>query len=81
MAPVCMGDGANHGQAADPVEQVVADHQGRTAALLLMAGLGIKVQIDDVPLLKNHHHASEPSAFPQSSSSPSIRPIWSMGFP
>ena len=81
MAPVCVGDGANHGQAADPVEQVVADHQGRTAALLLMAGLGIKVQIDDITLFKNRHHASEPSAFPQSSSSASIRSIWSMGFP
>ena len=39
VPPVCVGDGANHGQAADPVEQIVADHQGRAAVLLLMACL------------------------------------------
>ena len=71
---------------AEEMARLAARATGRApadfvVASTLMAGLGIKVQIDDITLFKNRHHASEPSAFPQSSSSASIRSIWSMGFP
>ena len=82
VAPIGVGNGADHGHAADAVKEIAADHQGRTAALLLMAGLGVKVQINNISLLKYRHHASPPSGQPQSTSrSASTAEISSRGFP
>ena len=58
VVSVCMGNGANHGQTAYPVEEVIAHHQGRTAAFLFMASLRVEVQIDDVSLLQYRYHSS-----------------------
>ena len=76
-----VGDRTDHRQAADVVEQVVADHKRRTASPLLVSGLGIKVQIDNIPLLKNGHHTSSPALLPQSISCVSRRGISSTGLP
>ena len=81
MPFVSVGDRTDHRQAADAVEQVVADHKRRTASPLLVSSLGIKVQIDNVPLPKNGHHTSSPALLPQSISFVSRRGISSTGLP
>ena len=50
VSAVGMGNGAYHGQIAHAIIEVVADDERRAAAALLLSRLGVKVQIDDVPL-------------------------------
>ena len=65
----------------ETVIDVIGDHQSRAASLLLVAGLGVEIQIDDVTLVKNRSHTSSPFAEPQSSSRWETGSILSMGFP
>lgn len=78
---VCVGDGANHRQAVDTIEEVIADDQCWTAPPLFMPCLWIKVHINNITLFKHSYHASLPSALPQSISSDGMRSICSIGFP
>lgn len=71
--PLRVGDRADDGQAGALVEKVVADHQGRTPALVLVPRLGIERQGDQIPFgrgVGGHpgYHASRPAGVPQSSS-------------
>lgn len=52
---VCVGDGANHRQAVDAVEQVIADDQRGAAAPLFMPRLRIKVHINNITLFKHSY--------------------------
>ena len=81
MIAVCVRNRANHRQTADAVKKVVAYHQGGTASLLFVSCLRIKIQIDDVALLKNTYHTSLPLDSPQSYSAAGSTAIVSMGLP
>lgn len=76
-----VGDGANHRQAVDTIEEVIADDQCWTTPPLFMPCLRIKVHINNITLFKHSYHASLPSALPHSISSDEMRSICSIGFP
>lgn len=81
VGSVSVSNGADHGKATDSIEQVIAYYERGTAALLFVAGLGVKVEIYDVSLLKDLYHTSRPLGLPQETSGSSKRPILSTGFP
>jgi len=80
-AAVRVGDRADHRQAVDPIEHITAYNKSGPPPPLFMTGLGVKVQVDNIPLLKNRHHTSLPSSLPQSSSVLSMLGTCSIGTP
>src|SRR2546426_11499093 len=70
--PVRVGDGTHNCQTSMSSEQVIANHQRGAPTLLLMSGLRVKGERDEISLVENipgSHHSSLLRALPDDSSS------------